>query len=231
MNAQDIAKKLSERVSPSGNGLPPIHSRFGLRSGILSCGPGSGLQGRFIGMQAEGIAGAWPAGRACSCLDHDVNLVVNLLWKSIFKVTEHSVSILALTIALVYVNKHTHHIKVPSILVFVSLFIAMLGIIHGRHRNIMDVAERKRDWRLAWMALSTMQIRDARKGRLELEHLDQNVHRFAEAALVYRSRGFHNWFVNLVASMAMSEMAFCCKCILAFYGPSNGFSYMAQLQC
>jgi len=180
------------------------------------------LQRKFIGMVSNGAAaGAWPPGRACACLDHDVNLLVNLLWKSIFTITEHSTSIVALGAALIYVNKHTHNIKVPSLLVFLSLLIAMLGIIHGRHRNIMDVAERKRDWRLAWMALSAMQIREAREGALkdaDSEKLDSDTHKFAESALVYRSRGFHNWFVNLLASMAMSEMAFCCKCILAFYG-------------
>eukprot|EP00746_Dinoflagellata_sp_MGD_P008750 gnl/MRDRNA2_/MRDRNA2_117568_c0_seq1.p1 gnl/MRDRNA2_/MRDRNA2_117568_c0~~gnl/MRDRNA2_/MRDRNA2_117568_c0_seq1.p1 ORF type:complete len:603 (+),score=88.87 gnl/MRDRNA2_/MRDRNA2_117568_c0_seq1:79-1887(+) len=175
------------------------------------------LQRQFLVMKGE-LASTWPAGRAIGLMDHDVHMAVNWVWKAIFQITQHISAMVALFAVTVWLNwKLIHYIRWPIMVVWLALLTSSIGIVRGRHHVILDLAKRKRDWRLGWMDVASKQIDDVRDGRLQ-QSLDDAQLEFGKAAFLYRSRAFHSFFGLLTAKMCMSEMVTLTKCLLAFFG-------------
>jgi hypothetical protein len=187
--------------------VPLASVRWELRHRILR---------QFLAMRGD-LADTWTTGRALGVMDHDVHAAVNCVWKAIFQVTRHLSTVIALFMATVWMNRtKLHVIKWPILIVFVSLIGVTAAIVTGRHHTILDLAKRKRDWRLGWMSIASKLIDDARDGRLN-RSLDDAQLEFGKAAFLYRSRAFHSYFGSLTASMCMSQMVLLSKCLLAFY--------------
>lgn len=174
------------------------------------------LQRQFLAMRGE-LANTWNAGRAIGLMDHDVHMAVNSVWRAIFQLTQHFSAMVALFAVTVWLNwQFIHYIRLPILVVFLSLVGGMLSIVKGRHHVILDLTKRKRDWRLGWIGVASKQIDDAREGHLQ-NSLDDAQLEFGKAAFLYRSRAFHSFFGFLTAKMCMSEMVTLCKCLTAFF--------------
>lgn len=143
------------------------------------------LHKQFLAMEGE-LAKQWPPGRCSAMLSYDVVQAVNLNWESIFALVKSSTSLIMCTI-IMYHNTHAHGPRVQGacVVIFAALFSGTFIITRFREANCLDLAYRKRDWQLAWMAISTMQVRESREGvRFNLDAAAQEV---SDAAMVSAS--------------------------------------------
>jgi len=164
------------------------------------------LQRQFLGMTGED-AKAWPAGRCSAVLNYDIVQAVNLTWESTFAIAKCFTSLSMLA----WITQRNLHPAFPEIRLAFTL---MFGILVAgtyvnqrlRRSNVLDLAKRKRDWELAWTGLSVMQIRESREGTGRRP--DVAAQELGDAAMVYRKRAFHYFFVRFVCALAPSEMTF-----------------------
>jgi len=172
------------------------------------------LQWAFLSMEFE-AASVWPSGRCAAVLENDVNQMVNLTWGSLFVLTQHTATILGLIGLILYTNRDDHMLGFACLAMFVVLLAGSCANVRVRQANCMDLATRKRDWELAWVALATRQIREQREGS-ELRNPQEAAKVLSSAAFVYRKRAFHYYFIRLVASLSSSEMALLAQAAVAF---------------
>lgn len=171
------------------------------------------LHKQFLGMQGD-LAQQWPAGRCSAMLSYDVVQAVNLNWESIFALVKCTTSLIMCTIIMIHnTGVGNPRVRGACIIIFVSLFVGTILVTWFREANCLDLANRKRDWQLAWMAISTMQVRQTREGiRFNRDEAAQEV---SDAAMVFRKRAFHYFFIRLVATLAPAQMSFFAEAVVA----------------
>merc|ERR1740121_1687345 len=135
-------------------------------------------------MQGD-LAQQWPAGRCFAMLSYDVVQAVNLNWESIFALVKCTTSLIMCTIIMIHNTGFGNpRVRGACMIIFVSLFVGTILVTWFREANCLDLANRKRDWQLAWMAISTMQVRQTREGiRFNRDEAAQEV---SDAAMVFR---------------------------------------------
>jgi len=184
------------------------------------------LQRQFLGMKGD-TARCWPAGRCAAMLSYDVRKVVNLNWESIFEIARSSTTLIMCTIIMLHNTCNWPTERFACITIFTSLFVGSFLATILRQPKCLDLALRKRDWQLGWMAISRTQIREQREGKER--DLDEAAQEVSDAAMVFRRRAFHYYFARLVSALAPAEMAFFAEAMVSSGGAAPGAEFCTTL--
>merc|ERR1712113_380543 len=107
---------------------------------------------------------------------------------------------------MIHNSRGVQRMRISCSCIYLTLFLGAMLNVRFRLSNCKDLAKRKRDWELGWTALGVMQIRESREGRGRDK--DTATQELSDAAMLFRKRAFHHFFIRLAAGMAPSEMTF-----------------------
>lgn len=170
------------------------------------------LQRHFLGMNGD-VAECWPAGRCAAMQLYDIGQAIDKTWKSLFKLVKCCTTLIMCTLIMLHDTQDFPPERLACVIIFASLFVGSYSVTILREKNCIDLALRKRDWQVAWMALARAQVRGKRQG--EEMDLDKAAQKVSDCAMVFRRRSLHYYFIHLVASLAATEMSFFAETMVA----------------
>ena len=178
--------------------------------------PGSGirqelrqrLQHVFLSVE-EAEQPTWPIGRCATILNVDVPNTVKC-WTALFELIQLCASSLALLAVTIKQTCNDPQTMVICLSTFAILYASTVVNIVMRRPNLLDLAIRKRDWRHTATSIACLQIE---KIPTTGQRCDPNLGPkiYGEAAEVYRRRGNHFKFTQVISALTASEMSLVAK--------------------
>merc|ERR1712190_350170 len=153
----------------------------------------------------------------CSSMQlYDVQQAIDLTWLQSFALAKCITTLTTCTVIMLWNTRDFPPECVACIVIFASLFIGSYFVTALRVEHCVDMALRKRDWQLGWLAIARTQIRERREGEHKALDLTEYAQRVSDCAKVFQRRFLHFYFIRLVAALAPSEMAFFAEAMVAF---------------
>lgn len=173
-------------------------------------------------LQLRGDAASrFPPGESTAALVSCVQDAIDLVWASLFSSISRFTLLLSTLAVAVWDGGEAHPMILGSIVTLcLAMPLAGVLIFHLRLGPCKELAMRQTKWNMNMFGLAVEQVqrfRTAGTAATEKE-IRQAAQDFADTAFVYRKRGFHSYFMDLVMQDTASEISillFVAVCMLA----------------